>query len=68
MNTYLIQLNADAGQGPFGPLPALSESFTVTAADQHGAFKAAQKQMSLRLSGQRLHVLIDGVEYFDPSI
>lgn len=64
MPQFAIRLEAAAATCDFtgAPLPALSEEFTVEAADRKAALKASRVQMTLPLQGQMLTTYIDGTE------
>jgi hypothetical protein len=64
LTTYAVRLVALDGPCPLGgpDLPALSEEFTVQAADRRAAYRQAPTRTSLRLMGQELRVSIDGTQ------
>jgi hypothetical protein len=64
MTTFIIRLEAAAATCDFtgAALPALSEEFTVEAADRKAALKASRVKMTLPLMGQTLTTYIDGTE------
>jgi hypothetical protein len=64
MPTFHIRLEAAAATCDFtgNALPALSETFTVEAADRAAAYKAGRSRMSIRPMGQTLTTFINGTE------
>jgi hypothetical protein len=62
MPTFQIRIEALAATNVITgkPVPALTDNFTVEAADRRAAYRMAPVYMTIRPSGQELEIYIDG--------